>query len=238
MNAVEFIAILFIYFCMNSQVITVWSTVSSTLKFDFHILPKRPGVSACRHCVSLIGPCSLSLKYDWLSTSMPDWTWLHQSRARQDDKRAGTKRTKRSRPSVPLRLTHDFCYDKDILNNYFETKILTYFFFISILCVNFTTAFPVKYRIFLGQCPFTLKGTPGKLTVVLYVSVLIPVSKWSRDRHVQTNELRTCHYCSNSAAALSPAGSTSAVSCYSSLSSPGKISYQRSFTNPDVDRTS
>uniref|UniRef100_I3JTJ6 Canopy FGF signaling regulator 1 n=1 Tax=Oreochromis niloticus TaxID=8128 RepID=I3JTJ6_ORENI len=42
----------------------------------------------------------------------------------------------------------------------------------------------------------------------------------SRDRHVQTNELRTCHYCSNSAAALSPAGSTSAVSCYSSLSSP------------------
>lgn len=79
----------------------------------------------------------------------------------------------------------------------------------------------VKYRIFLGQCPFTLKGTPGKLTVVLYVSVLLPVSKWSRDRHVQTNELRTCHYCSYSAAAPSPAGSTSAVSCYSSL--PRKV---------------
>lgn len=108
--------------------------VISTLKSDFHILPKRPGVSACRRCVSLIGPCSLSLEYDWLSTSMPDWTWLHQSRARQDDKRAGTRCTKRSRPSVLLRLTHDFCYDKDILNNYFETKIPTYFLLL-LFCV-------------------------------------------------------------------------------------------------------
>lgn len=144
MNVVEFIAVLFIYFCMNSLVTTVWSKVSSTLKSDFHILPKRPGVSACRRCVRLIGPCSLSVKYDWLSASMPDWTWLHQSRARQDDKRAGSRCTKRSRPSVLLRLTHDFCYDKDILNNYFETKILTYFFIIIILCVNFTTAIPVQ----------------------------------------------------------------------------------------------
>lgn len=112
----------------------LWSKVSSTLKSDFHILPKRPGVSACRRCVSLIGPCSLSLEYDWLSTSMPDWTWLHQSRARQDDKRAGTRCTKRSRPSVLLRLTHDFCYDKDTLNNYFETKILTYFLLL-LFCV-------------------------------------------------------------------------------------------------------
>lgn len=64
----------------------------------------------------------------------PDWTWLHQSRARQDDKRAGTRCTKRSRLSVLLRLTHDFCYDKDILNNYFETKIPTYFLLL-LFCV-------------------------------------------------------------------------------------------------------